>query len=180
MADLTDDERYDIRVFIENEVGAFPELADLPAWWDATDPDAHAPEFPNHRARDVLIWSYGNFAFTKRWAWDGLNRLLVTLEERGEPIPDSLKGWACTVVSRRFRGTLQIPRKQGSGPFASQDDRDFRILRVYRVLREQGWTHEKAIVEIALAREQPEDTIGSIIKKMNRFRPFKRSTKAAA
>ena len=178
MADLSEAEVDDIRAFVENEDGSFPELADLPAWWDATAPDARDPNFPSYRARDVLIWSYSNWAFTKRWAWDGLNQLLVTLEERREPIPDALKDWACTVVSRRFRETLKIPRKQGSGPFASQDDRDVRIMRVHSILRDEGRTHEKAIGDIAGACDLPEDTVVSIAKKMHRMHPFKGSTKS--
>ena len=44
--DLTSEERDDIRAFVNNEDGSYPTLADLPAWWDATDPDARAPELP--------------------------------------------------------------------------------------------------------------------------------------
>ena len=181
MSDIGDDKWYaGIRAFVENEGGSYPELADLLAWWDATGPDARAPDLPNYSARHVLILSYVNFAFTKRWAWDGLNRLLVALEERREPIPDALKDWAGSVVSRRFRGALNVPRKQGGGPFAHKDDRDFRIMRVYNALREEGWTQESAIGEIALACDVPEDTVGSVFKKMRRFQPFKRATKGAA
>ena len=180
MDDLTDGERDDIRAFIENEDGSYPALADLVARWDSLAPDARAPDLPDYLARDVLIWSYSNFAFTKRWAWDGLNRLLVALEDRREPVPNALKDWACSVVSRKFRGTLKIPPKSRNPRFAPQDDRDFRIMRVYDVLRYAGCTRENAIAEIALAWGKPEDTVASIIKKMRGFQPFKRSTKSAA
>ena len=180
MADLTDGERDDIRVFVENEDGGYPEVADLPAWWDATDPDARASYSPRYSARHELIVSYVNWAFTKRWAWDGLHRLLVALEERREPIPEALKDWACSVVSRQFRGALKIPPRLRSPRFAPQDGRDFRIMRIYNVLRDNDWAHENAIGEIALACSYPEDTVGSVIKKMRRFRPFKRSTKGAS
>ena len=146
MGELNDVERDNIRAFIKNEDGSYPALADLVAQWDSLAPDARAPDLPNYLAREVLIFSYSNFAFTKRWAWDGLNQLLVTLQDRGQPIPDALKNWACTVVSRQFQGTRGIiPPKSRSARFAPQDDRDFRIMRVYNVLREAGRNHENAI-----------------------------------
>ena len=47
MADLNEAEIDDIRAFVENEDGGFPELADLPAWWDALASDARDPKiFP--------------------------------------------------------------------------------------------------------------------------------------
>ena len=48
MDDLTPQECDDIRAFVNNEDGSYPMLADLPAWWDTTDPDARAPELPNY------------------------------------------------------------------------------------------------------------------------------------
>ena len=135
-----------IQAFVMNKDGKCAEVSNLPFWWDATPPDARDPDLPNYLARDVLIWSYQNWAFTKRWAWDGLNRLLVTLEQRRERIPDSLKDWACSVVSRQFRDTtFRPPRKQNrKSPFSAQDERDFLIMHVYRCLRSDGLSHEEA------------------------------------
>ncbi len=180
MDELTEAERDNIRAFVENADDSFPELSDLPAMWDALAPDARSPTFPNYPARDMLIFSYINWSHTKRWAWDGLNRLLVSLEDRREPIPDALKYWARTVPSRQFRGRLKIPRKQGGGPFASKDDRDFRVMRVHNVLRQMGWTRDKAIGDIASACDMPEDTIESVVRKMSSMRPFKGATKSVA
>lgn len=178
--ELSEAELDDIRAFIENEDGSYPKLADLPAWWDATDPDARAPDLPNHLARDVLIWSYSNWAFTKRWAWEGLNRLLVALQDRREPIPDALKDWACTVVARQHQGTLKVPAKPRNPRYAANDDRDVRIMRVYNVLRREGWTVEKAVGDIACTCDLPEDTVRSVLRKMRRMHPFKGATKTAA
>ena len=164
MDDLTDDEWYGgIRAFVENENGSYIELADLPAGWDAIKPDGRDE-------RELLIASYMNYALKHRWAWDGLNRLLVTLEDRREPIPDILKVWACSVVSRKFRGKLKVPRKQQDGSrFAAQDDRDFRIMSLYRKLRDEKMTKENAIGDIARGCSLPEGTIESVINKMQHF-----------
>ena len=171
-AEVLDD---DIRAFIEGD-GAYPELADLPGRWDSLPPDARAPNHPNYSARVILIASYINFAHTKRWAWDGLNRLLVTLQERREPIPDDLQWWACTVVSRMWERTLNIPSKPRNPRFAAQDDRDFRIMRVVRVLREElDMSREAAIAKVAGALGAKESTIKTVVEKMESFAPFKRT-----
>ena len=173
--DLTDDEWYEaIRSFIENEGGLLPKLGDLPAWWDAIDPDARDPNLPNYLARDVLIWSYSNFAFTKRWAWDGLHQLLVTLEDRREPIPNALKDWACSVVSRQARGPFKPPERIRNPKFAPKDDRDMRIMRVYNKLREHGWS-EKKVKEVIMIALDGQD-IRPVFRKMQNFQPFKRNT----
>ena len=87
VGELSKEELEDIRAFVENEDGRYPELADLPAWWDRTDPGAHDTDCPNYLARDIWIYSYVNWAFTKRWAWDGLNRLLVGPSATPRPDP---------------------------------------------------------------------------------------------
>ena len=112
--------------------------------WDSIPPDARDPQCSSYLQRDLLIISYINWAFTKRWAWDGLNRLLVTLEDRREPIPEPLKEWSCSVVSRRARGTLKVPHKPNpkNKRFAPKDGRDLRIMRVFNVLCENGWSEE--------------------------------------
>ena len=172
---MTDAEWYeDIRSFVENEDGSYPELADLPARWDSIPPDARDPQLENYLARDVLIWGYVNWAFSKRWAWDGLSRLLVTLEDRREPIPKALKDWACSVVSRQARGTLKVPHKIRNPDFAPKDDRDMRIMRVYNILREGGWPEEKAKKEIMVALDGQD--IRPVFRKMQDFQPFTRKT----
>ncbi len=180
MDDLTPQECDDIRAFVNNEDGGYPMLADLPAWWDTTDPDARAPELPNYSARVVLIASYMNWSSTSRWAWDGLNRLLATLQDRREPLPDLLKDWACGVVSSQYRNTFKVPAKTRNPRYGPKEDRDFRINRVYHTLREEGRTVENTIGEIAFACSLPEDTVRSILRKMRRWHPFKKATKKAA
>lgn len=179
MHDVTDTDWFEgIRAFVDNEDGSFPELADLPAAWDATSPDSRDSNFPDHSARHVLILSYINRAFTKRWAWDGLNRLLVALEKRREPVPDYLKDWACSVVSRRYLGKLKIPSKPRNPRDAVQDDRDFRIMRVYNVLLQKGWSEKKAKDEIMMALgHTDDDAIRSVFRQMENFYTFKPVTK---
>ena len=181
MGELTEANFDDIRAFVENESGSHPALEDLVARWDSISPDARAPDAPSYLARDMLIWTYVGWASTKRWAWLGLNGLLIVLQERNEPLPTPLTDWACTVVSERFQGTLKVPAKPRNPVFAPKDDRDARIQRVYLILRKRmGWTHENAIGDIARACDLKEDTVGSVLKKMRREHPYKRATKSAA
>ena len=146
--------------------------------WDSIPPDARDPQCSSYLQRDLLIISYINWAFTKRWAWDGLNRLLVTLEDRREPIPEPLKEWSCSVVSRRARGTLKVPHKPNpkNKRFAPKDGRDLRIMRVFNVLCENGWSEEEAkdAIMVALADHLDGQTIRSVFRKMETFTPFKR------
>ena len=172
MDELSEGELDDIRAFIENEDGSYPESADLVARWDSLSPDARAPGRPNYLTRDVLIWSYSNWAFKRRWAWDGLNQLLITLEDRREPIPKALKDWAYSVVSRQARGTFKAPDKMRNPEFGPKDDRDMRIMRVYDILREDGWSEEKAEDNIMIALGG--DDLRHVFRKMRDFHPFKR------
>ncbi len=173
MDDMTDEEFSTlIRKFVAGEDGRYPELADLPTRWDSIPPAARTLDLPNYLARDVLIWSYSNFAFTKRWAWDGLHRLSVTLEERREPIPSSLLEFAHQV----WTGSRTRPRKQpGKSPYAAKDDRDFRIMYLVGVLRKGGLSREKAIANVAEGLGLPEETVISVVRKIEHFHPFRRT-----
>ena len=171
---MTDEEWcHAIRAFVDGD-GSYPELADLPAWWDSLSPEARARNLPNYSARHVLVAGYINWAFTKRWAWVGLNRLLVTLQERREGIPDVLKDWACSVVSRQFQGKRVEPPKPRNPRYAPKDDRDVRVMRIYHVMREAGWTEQQAKEEIMRALDHIDaDTVRSVFRKMQTFQPFK-------
>ena len=174
MGELTAEQLDDIQSFVANEDGGLPELADLPALWDSLAPDARAPDSPNYTARDVLIMSYVNWANQKRWAWDGLNQLLVTLEDRCEPIPNPLKVWACSVISRQARGAFKPPQKIRNPKFAPGDGRDMRIMRVYNMLREGGWCEADAKEQIMIALDGQD--IRHVFRKMQNFHPHKRNT----
>ncbi len=80
----------ELRAFLENGDGRIPELADLPAWWDLAS-DAPDPELDGCSQRAFLIVCYSSWAFTETWAWEGLRRLLDTLLERHEPVPEFLR-----------------------------------------------------------------------------------------
>ena len=61
MDELSEGELDDIRAFIENEDGSYPESADLVARWDSLSPDARAPGLTAPKLTwraTVLIWSY--------------------------------------------------------------------------------------------------------------------------
>jgi len=160
-----------IRFCVEDKAGYFTELANLPDRWNAIPPDERDPQHPTLSGRDMLLGIYVHFAPTRRWAWDGVNRLLAALLEQNKPIPSALAYWACLVTMRRWKGELKTPRKRGKSPTASQDERDVRIMHTYRSLRAQGWTRERAIGDIAEALDKPEDTIRSVLRKMRDFKP---------
>lgn len=156
-----------ILAYRDNKDAVFPKLADLPTRWHAIPPDERDPDLPHASARDIQLRIYRNFASTKRWAWDGLNRLLADLLEREEPIPQVLADWACHVVVRTWKGELKTPRKQGNSPYASQDERDFLIVVRYYVLRGDGWRYRAVLESIEGTFDMPEGTIRSVFRKMH-------------
>ena len=165
-----------IKDMVDDDDGYFPPLADLPAWCDILPAAARDVEDPPPTWRGpipdrrFLIRLYVARSQTKRWAWDGLNRLLVELEDGSDPIPPELAAWAISVVSRRYRGTLKVPRKinPNNPKFAPQDDRDHRIMGVYEILRARGWTQQYALADIEDAMGMGSGAVESIYKKMNR------------
>ena len=168
-----------IKYMVDDDDGFVPRFDDLPAWLDrdilpaaARNVEDQPPIWEGKIAdqRFLIRW-YVDHSQTKRWAWDGLHRLLVELEDRGEPIPPELAEWAMSVVSRRYRGTLEVPRKinPNNPKFAPQDDRDDRIMDVYRFLRRRGWTQEEALADIEGAMGMGSGTVESIYKKMKKW-----------
>ena len=168
MDELTAKDLDDIRAVVENKDGSIPELKDLPGLLDFLSDHQSADD------RDQLVRSYMVFARTKRWAWEGLNELLATLAERGELIPDVLKTWACSVVSRTWRKTLKIPNRPRNPRYAPKDDRNFRIAIVFLVTRRmKDMSREKAIAAIADALDMPPETVTSAVRKMENYKPIK-------
>ena len=168
-----------IRAFVANEGGTYPDLADmLVAFWDEGHPEARNPNLPRYTLGVTALASYLNFSHTKRWAWDALDRLFKVLMERGEPIPDILQEH----VNRVYAGRVKPPPKPRNPRYAPKDARDFRIMRVHRVLRESGMTEKRATDAIldALVNHVHEDAIRSVFRKMQTFGPFKPATKPRA
>ena len=97
----------------DDEEGHFQKLLeDLPFWWAAIPPDERDPNLPDYLMRDTSLISYSNWAFTKPWAWEGLRRLLDTLLERREPIPEFLQEWANNVASGRRKPPEKLGRRE--------------------------------------------------------------------
>ena len=161
----------DLREFLLNVDDKFPELADLPYWWEQIPADAVDPDLPNYRARDLLVWGYSNWAFSKPWAWEGLRRLLDTLLERREPIPAPLQRWALAVASGRRK-----PPGTGRGR-PDEGERNARIIHAFRVLQNQGYTQAQAINKIADVVCRDSETVSSVIKKVKSDHPFRRPKK---
>ena len=156
-----------IRAFVEDEGDKFIELADLPFWWETIPDDALDSRLPNYTARHMLLVSYSNWSFTKRWAWDGMERLLKTLLERREPIPQELQYWAYGVAL----GTRPRPRKTKNA------ERNARMTHVVSALHEElVLSKEDAIGEIAVALSMAEGTVRSAVDLVRDTRPFEKST----
>ena len=151
--------------FLKNENGQYSELADLPLWWDAIPPDTRDPNHSNYLMRDIMIFSYMNWSFTKPWAWEGLKRLLNTLLERGEPIPEPLQKWAnCFASGKRIP-----PNKRGR---KENSERDARIMAAYRAFRANEYSSEKAMEIIADAIHLSPEAVKSVFQKVKKDRPF--------
>ena len=170
MDELADAERDDIRAFINNEDSSYPDLSDLSAFWDAIGPDSPAKVrdgriFPRVTQRGLMLAQYLVYARTKRWAWDGLDRLHKVLMQRGDEIPDVLQKH----INEAYHGLLTRPLNPNRSPeFSPQDDRDFRIMLVIRDLRERR-TREQAIADVAEATRAKEGKVESVVRKMERF-----------
>ena len=167
MDDLTAKDLDDIcALVIENRDGVVPKLEEFLTWiWDK-----HTP-----KDRDLLIGQYKTYLYVykRRWAWDGLVRLLFMLEERGEPLPSRLQNWAFGVIAQINQGTLKIPHRPRSKRFAPQDDRDLRIaIAIQLARRVRGLSRETAIAAVAGALNMPEDTVRSAFRKIEKFGPI--------
>ena len=167
MPELTEQGRQELDDFLNDESDYWPTLADLPHWWDRIPPDAMDGDLPDYTQRTMLLVAYSNWAFTKPWAWEGLRRLLETLRERRELIPDILESWAYDVAAGRRR----IPG-QGRGR-KENAERNARIIHSLRVLATQGFTREAAMDEIAEALSCDVETVRSAIRKVRSDRPFR-------
>ena len=165
MDEMTPEEKEKLNTII-NEEGYFPELADLPIWLGAFPPDIRSSKFPAFPMRDILLYSYVNWSHTKPWAWEGLRRLLRTLLERGEPIPEILQEWANAKASEKIE-----PPGQGRGR-KENADRDARIMAILRAFRSKGHSLEKAKEVIADAINLSPEAVESVIKKVKTARPF--------
>ena len=170
MDEFTAEKLDDVRRFVENEDGNYPHLSDLPAWWDAIGPDGPAKDgngnaFDGVTQRQVMLLRYLVYARTKRWAWDGLDRLHKVLMERGDKIPEPLQKH----INEAYHGLLKRPVNPRRNPrFAPKDERDFRIMRVIADLR-RSRTKEQAIADAADAIGERYDTVNSVVKKMEHF-----------
>ena len=154
-----------ICAFVENAGDRFPERTNLPFWWDRVPEDELDQDLPAYTARDMLLASYSNWSFTKRWAWDGMKKLLAVLLERREPIPDTLQYWAYGVALK----TRPRPR------MAKNAERNARMAHVFRALHEElNLSKEDAIGEIAVALSKSEGTVRSVVDLVRDARPFEK------
>ena len=146
----------DIAAYVRNEDGNVSGLADLPTRWDSETDDLR---------RELLLAAYVHGSRRKRSAWDGLHRLLRTLLDRDEPIPDDLRYWACLVAA----GLLTPPIKPRNPKFAPQDDRNDRIVHMYGYLISKGWPRANVQETIVQALDGVLD--GAYVEKI--FRKLK-------
>ena len=138
--------------------GEFPRLADwMIARWHHADP----------MEQELWLASWANWSFTKRWAWDALQRLLRDLREKREPVPPLLSEWAQGVAL----GDRKHPRLRRGRP--SDEDRDMRINVVVRVLaNHHGRSHEAACKEVGEVVSLSTEAVKSICRRVRHAHPF--------
>ena len=145
---------------LNNKIPVITELGDLPSVWRDTppgEPDPNHPGFPN---RAALLDTYIGTAETKRWARDGLRRLLGELLDNGEPVPQPLGWWA---IRQCAQGD---PAPSRGRP--EESDRDFRVSVVFALLQFEGFTCEAAMGFIAERLVCEPETVRSILRKLRR------------
>ena len=60
MTELTSDGKHEMSDFLNDESGRYPELADLPYWWNRTLSNGMARDLPNYTDRTMLLVAYDN------------------------------------------------------------------------------------------------------------------------
>ena len=85
---------------LNNKYGVIPSRADLPAWWKLIPPEIPFPRNPKLPARIAFLKTYIGQSDTKRWAGEGLLRLLREYVDNEEdsftnmPMPNVPPSWA--------------------------------------------------------------------------------------
>ena len=150
---------------LNNRMPVISKLADLPSFWrlaPAEESDSSHPEFPS---RLTLVAMYIYMADSTPWARDGLRGLLSELLENGEPVPALLGAWG---LQQYVQGD---PAPKRGRP--EESERDFRVLAVFMVLLEQGYSREAARGVIADSMSYETETVRSIIRKLERYLPYR-------
>ena len=168
MGDLTEKDFEEIRRYVFDNSEGFPELEDLPARWlrlkKIFKPEGH----PHVEAqKEALIQYYVDCSKTKRWAWEGLLRLLE--DTKGQE-PELLWRWACRVV----REQLKPPKKSRGN--RSEHNRNFRMELALRQLRLVYPNYDEARAKLSEALKYSakgnlaEDTVKSAIYRGRKTR----------
>ena len=150
---------------LNDRIPVIPKLADLPSLWRAAS--AEASDSSHSGDPDRLTWlaMYIDMANTKPWARDGLRGLLQELLENGEPVPDLLSCW----VHHQYAQGDPAPRRGRP----EESERDFGVLAVFKVLLEREYSREAAMCFIAERMFCDQETVRSIIRKLERYLPYR-------
>ena len=105
--------------------------------------------------------SLSNWSFTKRWAWNELQRRLRFRLDQGRPPAGLLAFWAATIVA----GGRKTPRHNAN------EDRDWRVLAVVNVLTRRGYSERAAVHMVAPEINKSPEAVYSILRKI-RQGPF--------
>ena len=146
---------------LNNRMPVIPELADLPSLWRDTPTEASDSSHPGFTSRWTFLAIYINLADTNPWAREGLRGLLRELLENGEPVPALLGAWG---LQQYVQGD---PAPRRGRP--EESERDFRVLAVFKVLLEQGYSREAAMGVIADQMFCEPETVRSIIRKLEKY-----------
>ena len=95
----------------------------------------------------------------KAWAWESLRRLYNACREADEPLPAALRTWVDDVVNER----VDRPKRSGRKPDSYRNSR-YRIAYAFLTVF-LDYTKKEAIFAMATVTNQPETTVGSILRR---------------
>ena len=151
---------------LNNKYGVIPSRADLPAWWKLIPPEIPFPRNPKLPARIAFLKTYIGQSDTKRWAGEGLLRLLREYVDNEEDSPEMLKEWVIHQYADAKRAPILGPPEKA--------DRNLRYCAFFLLLLKRGYTREEAIYFISdKTNTKKEETVRSIILKWEKSRHFR-------
>ena len=121
---------------------------------------------------DLMLGSLWNWSLSERWAWNTLLALGERMLDRREPLPPILAEFGMMAAT----GKRTPPDQKPGHPTGDINDK-FNLLATVRVLtKDYGYTKTAAYEALANWCHKDPDTIRKTVTKLEKRRPFSRST----
>ena len=146
---------------LKGDIPGFQKVSDLASLWRETPAESLYASYPVFSNQTTLLLIHMEMAKKMRWAWDGLRSLIDHLLKNDKPVPPLLNVWGLYHIAR-----LDPPPKRGR---PEEFDRNMRFWATFTMLRSHGWKYEQAIAHIACLVEYKEETVRSIIRKLDAY-----------